>query len=140
MFLQTNSRIVLRLGRAVAQAVSRWLPIAAARARVWVGMWGLWWTKQHRGRFSPSTSVSPANHSTNFSIIIITQGWRNRPIGGRSAEWTQLDSTPHYTNYKTSTWFGILPLPSRSFAIHHSWLHPALSSVGTETNVNSPQD
>jgi hypothetical protein len=23
------------------------------------------------GRFSPSTSVSPANHSTNFSIIII---------------------------------------------------------------------
>jgi hypothetical protein len=35
-------------------------------------MWGLWWTKQHWDRFSPSTSVSPANHSTNFSIIIIT--------------------------------------------------------------------
>jgi hypothetical protein len=35
----------------------------------------------------------PANHSTNFSIII-TRGWHNRPIGGRSAEWTQLDSTP----------------------------------------------
>jgi hypothetical protein len=40
----------------------------------------------------------PANHSTNFSIIIITRGWHNRPMGGRSAEWTQLDSTPHYTN------------------------------------------
>jgi hypothetical protein len=54
---------------------------------------GLWWTKRHWGRFSPSTSVSPANnHSTNFSIIIITRG--------RSAEWTQLDSTPHYTNLK----------------------------------------
>jgi hypothetical protein len=40
-----------------------------------VGMWGLWWTKRHWGRFSPSTSVSPANHdSTNFSIIIITRG------------------------------------------------------------------
>jgi hypothetical protein len=64
-------------------------------------MWGLWWTKQHWGRFSPSTSVSPANHSTDFSIIIIiiiiTRGWHNRPSGGRSAEWT-LDSIPHHTN------------------------------------------
>jgi hypothetical protein len=47
-------------------------------------MWGLWWTKRHWGRFSQSNSVSPANHSTNFSIII---------IGGRSAEWTQFDTT-----------------------------------------------
>jgi hypothetical protein len=33
----------------------------------------LWWTKWRRGRFSPSTSVSPAKsvHSTNFIIIII---------------------------------------------------------------------
>jgi hypothetical protein len=60
----------------------------------------LWWTKRHTGRFSPSTSVSPANHSTNFSIIIIIQGWHNWFIGGRSAEWTQLDSTPHYTSLK----------------------------------------
>jgi hypothetical protein len=65
-------------------------------------MWGLWWTKRHWGRFSPSTSVSLANHSTNFSIIIITRGWHNRPLGGRSAKWTQLDSTPHYTNLKKS--------------------------------------
>jgi hypothetical protein len=49
------------LGRAVAQADSRWLPTTAAG-----------------GRFSPSTSVSPANHSTNFSIIIITRGWHCR--------------------------------------------------------------
>jgi hypothetical protein len=56
--------------RAVAEAVSRWLPTAAARVRVWAGMWGLWWTKRHWGRFPPSTSVSPANHhSTNLSII-----------------------------------------------------------------------
>jgi hypothetical protein len=62
-------------------------------------MWGLWWTKRHWGRFSPSTSVSSANHhSINFFIIIITQGWHNRPVGGRSAEWTQLDATPYYTN------------------------------------------
>jgi hypothetical protein len=56
---------------------------------------GLWWTKQHWDRFCPITSVPRANHhSTNFSIIIITWGWHYRPIGGRSAEWTQLDSTP----------------------------------------------
>jgi hypothetical protein len=37
-------------------------------------MWGLWWTKRHWGRFSPSTSVSLSNHhSINFSIIIITR-------------------------------------------------------------------
>jgi hypothetical protein len=46
------------------------------------------------GRFSPSTLVSLANHPTNFSIIIITRGWHNGTISGRSAEWTQLDSTP----------------------------------------------
>jgi hypothetical protein len=40
----------------------------------------------------------PANHSTNFSIIIIIRGWHNRPIGDRSAEWNQLESTPNYTN------------------------------------------
>jgi hypothetical protein len=91
------------LGRAVAQAVSRWFPTAAARVRVRAGMWDLWWTKRHWFRFCPSTSVSPANHSTNFSIIIITRVWHNRPIGGRSAEWTQLDSIPHYTNYKNFT-------------------------------------
>jgi hypothetical protein len=35
-------------------------------------MWDLWWTKWHWGRFSPSTSVVPANlHSTTCSTIII---------------------------------------------------------------------
>jgi hypothetical protein len=51
------------------------------------------------GQVFSSTSVIPANHhSTNFSIIILTRGWHNTPIGGSSAEWTQLDSTPHHTN------------------------------------------
>jgi hypothetical protein len=58
-------------GRAIAQEVSRWLPTAAARVRSQV-RWDLWWKKWYWGRFSPSTSVSPANsHSTNCSIIII---------------------------------------------------------------------
>jgi hypothetical protein len=67
--------LVFATGRAVAQAVSRWLPTAAARCSRPDSMWGLSWTKRHWGRFSPSTSVSPANHSTNFSIVIITWGW-----------------------------------------------------------------
>jgi hypothetical protein len=71
-------------------------------------MWGLWWTKRHWGTFSPSTSVSLANHhSTNLSIIIITRGWHNRPISGRSAEWTQLDSVPalYQFNFFYVDWF-----------------------------------
>jgi hypothetical protein len=85
---------------AAAQAVSRWLPTAAARVRVRAacGIYG--GQSRNWSRFSPSTSVSLANHhSTNFSIII-TRDWHNGPISGRSAEWTQLDSTPHYTNLK----------------------------------------
>jgi hypothetical protein len=78
-------------GRALAQAVSRWLPTAGAWVRVFTGMWGLSWTE---AGFFPSTSVFPVNHSTNFSNIIITRGWHNRPIDGRSAEWTQLVSMP----------------------------------------------
>jgi hypothetical protein len=58
--------------------------------------WDLWWTKWRWGRFSPSTSVSPANlHSTKFSIIIITQG----KCG------SSLDSTPHYANLKKNHTF-----------------------------------
>jgi hypothetical protein len=43
---------------------------------------------------------SPANHSTNFSMIIISRGWHDRPIGSRSAGWTQLESTTHYFDFK----------------------------------------
>jgi hypothetical protein len=51
--------------------VSSWLPTVMtwARSRGW---WDLWWTKWRWSRFSPSTSVSPANlHSTNC--------WYKRP-------------------------------------------------------------
>jgi hypothetical protein len=48
------------------------------------------------GHVFPNTSVSLVNRPTNFSIIIITGGWHNKPISGRSADWTQLDSTPHH--------------------------------------------
>jgi hypothetical protein len=82
-----------RTGHAVAQAVSRWLPTVAARVRVRAAC-GVCGRQSGWGRCSPSTSVSTANHSTNLSIIIITRSGHNRPICGRSAERTQLDSTP----------------------------------------------
>jgi hypothetical protein len=44
-------------------------------------MCDLWWAKWHWGRFSASTSVSPANlYSTNCSTITIIWGWYNRPV------------------------------------------------------------
>jgi hypothetical protein len=104
LMLQPGSRdssvgIAMGLGRAVAQAVSSGLPPRRSGFASGQGMWGLWWTTRQWGSFSPSTSVSLANHhSINFSIIIITRGWHNRPIGGRSPEWNLFDSTPHYTN------------------------------------------
>jgi hypothetical protein len=88
------------LSRAVAQAVSRWLPTVAARVRVRAACGVCDGQRGIGAGFLPSTSVSPANHSTNFSIIIITWGWHSRPISGCNAKWTQLDSTPHYTNLK----------------------------------------
>jgi hypothetical protein len=68
-------------------------------------MWDLWCTKWDWARFSPSTSVSSANrHSTRLSSLIITQGMYSRPIGGRRAEWTQLDSTPTIRIKKKLYW------------------------------------
>jgi hypothetical protein len=61
-------------GRAIAQAVSRWVPNAAVRgSKPDLGMWDLWWEKLALGRFSPSTSVSPAIvvRSTNYSTITL---------------------------------------------------------------------
>jgi hypothetical protein len=61
--------------KAVPNSNGRSLPSHRGRPGSCPGsMCVLWWTKWHWGRFSPSTSVSPANHhSTNFSIPIMTR-------------------------------------------------------------------
>jgi hypothetical protein len=93
-----NCGLLPNVGRAVAQAVSRWLPTAAARVRVQVacevcgGESGI-----GAGFLQVLWFPLPNHHSTNFFIIINTRGRHNRTIIGRSAQWTQLDSTPHYT-------------------------------------------
>jgi hypothetical protein len=58
----------------MAQAISRWLPTAAVRgSKPDLGMWDLWWDKVTLGRFSPSSSVSPAIvvRSINYSTITL---------------------------------------------------------------------
>jgi hypothetical protein len=90
----TNNCNCFKIGRSIAEAVSRWLPTAAARvqSRVWSsGICGGVW---RRDRFSPCTSVSPAIHSTKFSILTITRGRYNRPVSGLCAEWTQFGLQP----------------------------------------------
>jgi hypothetical protein len=78
----------LSKGRTIAQAVSRWLPTTAVRgSKPDLGMWDLWWDKVALGRFSPSTSVSPAIvvRSTNYSTITLIYHlgkMYNRPICG----------------------------------------------------------
>jgi hypothetical protein len=72
-----------RRGRAVAQAVSCWLPTAAARVRV---------------RAAYGVCGGQSGTAADFTRFLHHHGSHSRSIGGRSSEWTQLDSTPHCTN------------------------------------------
>jgi hypothetical protein len=91
-------------GRAIAQAVSRWLPTEAARVRARVWQVGFVVDKVALGQVSSEYFVSPVNlHSTNSSIITITRGRYNRSFSGRRAEWTQYGfhpPPPHYADKK----------------------------------------
>jgi hypothetical protein len=93
-----HSAIYARDCRAIAQAVSRWLPPTAARVRAWV------WSSEICGGQNGSlagTSVFPAIlYSTKFSILIITRGTYNRPINGRRVEWTQFGLHPPLWEFK----------------------------------------
>jgi hypothetical protein len=79
-------------------------------------MWDLWWTKWRWGRFSPSTSVSPANlHSTNFSTITITY---HLGLLQQTSKWPQYPKS-HRTNFifnKQSSLKQVLPVYGMSFS------------------------
>jgi hypothetical protein len=89
-------------GRVVAQAVSRRIPTAAARVHVRAayevcgGQSGTGPGILRVFRF-PLPIISPISPSSYSPL-----GSHNRPISGRSAELTQLDSTHHYTNVQTN--------------------------------------
>jgi hypothetical protein len=71
-------------GRAIAQAVSRWLPTAAVRgSKPDLGMWDLWWDKVALGRVSPVIVVRSTNYST-ITLMYHPGKMCNRPMCGRS--------------------------------------------------------
>jgi hypothetical protein len=74
-------------GNAVVQAVSRWISTQAARVRVRAAS-GVCGGQGGTGAGFLRVLQFP------LPIIKVTRGWHNRPVSGRSAEWTQLDSTP----------------------------------------------
>jgi hypothetical protein len=78
-------------GCAITQAVSRWLPTAAAR--VWSS--GICDGQSGAGAgFIRVLRFPLPIDSTKFSILTITRGRYNRPINGRRAEWTQFGLHP----------------------------------------------
>jgi hypothetical protein len=86
--------------------------------------WDLWWTKWRRGRFSPSTSVFPAIHSTKFSILTITRGGYNRPVSGRRDEWTQFGLHPPLCKLKKNYSLSVILYICASFnKDFESWDH-----------------
>jgi hypothetical protein len=114
-------------GHAIAQAVSCWLPTVA----VWgskpdLGMWDLWWDKVALGRFSPSTSVSPAIviRSTNYSTVTLIYHpgkMYNRPMCGRSTgTYTNLEDLQRHLR-------GLSPTPSNKKKIkkYMDTMHPS---------------
>jgi hypothetical protein len=79
----------------ISQEVYRWLPTVAAGVRARPDHMGFVVDKVAQGQvFSEYFGFLANHHSTKFSILIITRGRYNRLIGGRRAEWTQLESTP----------------------------------------------
>jgi hypothetical protein len=89
---------VLLKGRAIAQAVSLWLPIAAAwfRARVW--SCGICGGRSRAGagflrvlRFPLPIFIPPISQQSPSSII---WGSYNRPNSDRRTKWTQSHLTP----------------------------------------------
>jgi hypothetical protein len=88
-----------RLGRTIAQAVSRQIPTPAGRVRAQVRSCGNCGGQSGTGegffrvlRFPLPILIPPtAPHWSSSSII---RGWYNRPISGRLTKWTQSHPTP----------------------------------------------
>jgi hypothetical protein len=83
-------------GRAIAQAVTRRLPTAAARVLAQVRSCGICCRQSGTGvgflrvlQFPLPILISPTTpHSSTI------RGWYDRPISGRSTKWTQSHCTP----------------------------------------------
>jgi hypothetical protein len=95
--LDTAYNSSTRQGRAIAQAVSRRLPTAAARVRAQIGSCGIYGGQTSTGarflrvlRFALPILIPPTDPRSSPSII---RGWYNRPVSGRRTKWTQSHPT-----------------------------------------------
>jgi hypothetical protein len=93
----TRYLVITRI-RAIAQAISRWLPNSASRVRAKVRTCGVCGGQSNTGAgflrvFRPPLQIliQPTPILSSASNI---RGWYNRPIGGRRAKWTQSHLTP----------------------------------------------
>jgi hypothetical protein len=92
----------MKQGRAIAQAVSHWLPTAAGRVRSRVWSSGICGGQSGGGVSFPQVFRFPLPifYSTKFSILTVTWGRYKKPISADVPSGPSLDSTPHYANYK----------------------------------------
>jgi hypothetical protein len=82
-------------GRAIAQAVSRWLPTVAARVRAQVRLCGICGGQSGAGAgFLPVFRFSLIPPTASHSSSSIIRGWYNRPNSGRRTKWTQPRHSP----------------------------------------------
>jgi hypothetical protein len=88
------------LGRAVAQQLDAGFPPRRPEFAYGQHM-GFVVDKAALGQVFSECFGFPCQHSTDFSIIIISRGWHNRPLSGCSVEWT-LVPPPHYANLKNN--------------------------------------
>jgi hypothetical protein len=89
--------VIVQIGRAITQEVSRRLPTVAARVRAQVRSCGICGGQSGTGasflrvlRFPLSILIPPTAPHSSF----ITRGWYNGPISGRRTKWTESHPTP----------------------------------------------
>jgi hypothetical protein len=125
------NRSLNQSGRALAQAVSRWLPTASERVQAQVRSYGICGRQSDTGASSLQVLrfpflLIPPTESESTSLII--QGWCNRPNRGLGTEWTKSHPTPKKLKKKKHS---IIQLKIHPMLINWSstWLIASLSAI-----------